>query len=75
MVCKYDEIQGISNELMPSTFVQNTINDNGGKKIDYCLTNMFFMIIMTLNLWETMDPFRHLMCKAKISKLIFDCDK
>jgi hypothetical protein len=49
MVCKYDEVHGISNELMPLTFVQNTINDNGGKKFDYCLTNMFFMIIMASN--------------------------
>ncbi len=49
MVCKYDEVHGISNELMPLTFVQNIINDNGGKKIDYCLTNMFFMIIMASN--------------------------
>ncbi len=42
MVCKDDEVQGISNELMPSTFVQNTINDKRGQNFDYCLTNMFF---------------------------------
>ncbi len=41
MVCKDDEVQGISNEPMPLAFVQNTINDNGGQNFDYCLTNMF----------------------------------
>ncbi len=42
MVCKDDEVQGISNEPVPSAFVQNTINDNGGQNFDYCLTNMYF---------------------------------
>jgi hypothetical protein len=60
MVCKDDEVQGISNEPMPLGFVQSTINDNGGQNFDYYLTNMIFMRILTL----------HLMCKAKISKHI-----
>jgi hypothetical protein len=27
---------------MPLTFVQNTINNNGGQNFDICLTNLFF---------------------------------
>jgi hypothetical protein len=42
MVCKNNEVQGASNEPMPSTFAQNTINDNGGQNFNYCLTNIYF---------------------------------
>ncbi len=38
MVCKDDEIQGISKEPMPLILVQNIIGDNGGQKFDYLFT-------------------------------------
>ncbi len=38
MVCKDDEIQGISKEPMPLILVQNIIYDNGEQNFDYFFT-------------------------------------
>jgi len=38
MVCKDDEIQGISKEPMPLILVQNIIDDNGGQNFDSLFT-------------------------------------